>query len=301
MAAIDSSSWPDYAKIDPAFEALIPHLPPFKSFADYGTAADLRAAVATQVEQMLAAGVVKPPSWADLGVEKKEIQVPVRDKATLRTVVYKPTTAQPGPLAVYFHGGGWTFGWPESWEHGFAELTSLGITCVGVAYRLAPEHVFPTAANDACDSLKWCVEHAEELGADPAMGVLVLGTSAGANLAAVASHEAIEQGWGPRIRGVVLQYKPVPDSPYASVLLWSGGHKGQPPTYMQAMGMDPLRDDTLIYEHVLREENGVPTKLDVYAGLPHCAPDFFPMLPVAGKALDDLKGGVEWILTQKDS
>jgi acetyl esterase/lipase len=63
--------------------------------------------------------------------------------------------------------------------------------------------------------------------------------------------------------------------------------------------MDPLRDDTLIYEHVLREEYGVPMKLDVYAGVPHCALDFFPMLPVAGKALEDLKAGVEWILSQK--
>lgn len=63
--------------------------------------------------------------------------------------------------------------------------------------------------------------------------------------------------------------------------------------------MDPLRDDTLIYEHVLREEYDVLTKLDVYAGVPHCAPDFFPMLPLAEKALRDLKDGVEWILSQK--
>ena len=152
---------------------------------------------------MLAAGIVKPPSWDTLGVEKKEIHIPVRD-TTLRAVLYKPTTTAPGPLAVYFHGGGWTFGWPESWEHGFAALTSMGITCVGVAYRLAPEHPFPTAAHDAIDSLKWCVEHAGEPGADPQEGVVVLGTSAGANLAAVASHEAVEQGWGERVRGVVL-------------------------------------------------------------------------------------------------
>lgn len=153
---------------------------------------------------MLAAGIIKAPSWADLHVSKKEIQIPTRDGASLRAVLYTPSTAQPGPLAVYFHGGGWTFGWPESWEHGFAVLTRMGITCVGVAYRLAPEHVFPTPVDDVCDSLKWCVEHAEELGASPDEGVLVLGTSAGANMAAVASHEAVEQGWGERIRGVVL-------------------------------------------------------------------------------------------------
>lgn len=153
---------------------------------------------------MLAAGIVKQPAWPNLHVSKQEIQIPVRDGASLRAVLYTPKTAQPGPLAVYFHGGGWTFGWPESWEHGFAVLTSMGITCVGVAYRLAPEHVFPTPVNDVCDSLKWCVEHVEELGASPDQGVLLLGTSAGANMAAVASHEAVEQGWGGRIRGVVL-------------------------------------------------------------------------------------------------
>jgi acetyl esterase/lipase len=153
---------------------------------------------------MLAAGIVKQPAWDDLGVEMREIQIPARDAASLRAVVYRPLTTAPGPLAVYFHGGGWTFGWPESWEHGFAVLTAMGITCVGVAYRLAPEHVFPTAANDARDSLEWCVEHAGTLGADPEMGVVVLGTSAGANLAAVASHEAVERGWGERVRGVVL-------------------------------------------------------------------------------------------------
>jgi acetyl esterase/lipase len=63
--------------------------------------------------------------------------------------------------------------------------------------------------------------------------------------------------------------------------------------------MDPLRDDALIYEHALREESGVLTKLDVYAGIPHGGLDFFPMLPIASKALVDMKAGVEWILDQK--
>lgn len=67
---------------------------------------------------------------------------------------------------------------------------------------------------------------------------------------------------------------------------------------LTACSMDPLRDDSLIYEHILREE-GVPTKVDVYSGHPHSAPDLFPMLPVAGKALEDLKAGVQWILSQK--
>lgn len=61
---------------------------------------------------------------------------------------------------------------------------------------------------------------------------------------------------------------------------------------------DPLRDDSLIYEYHLREECGVPVKLDVYAGMPHAAPDFMPMLSVATKALQDMKAGVQWILSK---
>ena len=224
---IDSSEWSSYgAKMDPALEAvshhthithqnathqrqLLPHLPPGKSFADYDTAATLRSSIATQVSQMLAAGVIKPIDWTAIGIEKKDIQIPVRDGSDIRAVVYRPATAgpapsNPGPLLVYFHGGGWTFGWPEAWENGFEVLTTqLGITCVGVAYRLAPEHVFPTAAEDACDALQWCVEHAESVGADPDQGVVVAGTSAGACLAAVASHDAVGRG-EMGVRGVVL-------------------------------------------------------------------------------------------------
>lgn len=59
-----------------------------------------------------------------------------------------------------------------------------------------------------------------------------------------------------------------------------------------------MRDEALIYERVLHEE-GVPTKLDVFPGIPHGGPDFLPMLSVAGKSLDGFKAGVEWIASQK--
>lgn len=152
---------------------------------------------------MFSAGIIKPVEWN--GVEKKEIQIPVRDGTSIRAVVYRPENAEPGPLCVYFHGGGWTFGWPESWEYGFEVLTKqLGITVVGVAYRLSPEHVFPTAAQDACDALEWCAENAGTLGADAKKGVIVAGTSAGANVAAVAAHDAVEKRLKPAVTGVVL-------------------------------------------------------------------------------------------------
>lgn len=63
--------------------------------------------------------------------------------------------------------------------------------------------------------------------------------------------------------------------------------------------MDPLRDEGLIYESILREECGIATKMDVYSGIPHAGMDFLPMHSVAAKALVDMKAGVEWLLSQK--
>lgn len=156
---------------------------------------------------MVSSGVVKLPDWT--GVSKTALQIPVRDGTTLRAVLYRPSTAPPGPLAVYFHGGGWTFGWPEAWEHGIEVLVKeLGIAVVGVAYRLAPEWAFPTAVHDAVDSLVWCGVHAGVLGARSEEGVVVVGTSAGGNLAAAAVHEVVEEKGEEevkvRVRGLVL-------------------------------------------------------------------------------------------------
>jgi acetyl esterase/lipase len=63
-------------------------------------------------------------------------------------------------------------------------------------------------------------------------------------------------------------YKPDPTSPIRSPLVFES-HRDLPPTYIQACGIDPLRDDALIYERILSEDSGVLTKLDIYPGLPH--------------------------------
>ena len=82
----------------------------------------------------------------------------MRDGSAIRGVVYKPepTTEKNGrPLFIYFHGGGYVFGAPEFAEQYFAMLVNMGVTVVGVAYRLAPEYVFPTAVWDAIDAVEW--------------------------------------------------------------------------------------------------------------------------------------------------
>ncbi|KAK1762164.1 Carboxylesterase NlhH [Phialemonium atrogriseum] len=69
-----------------------------------------------------------------------------------------------------------------------------------------------------------------------------------------------------------------------------------PPAYFQACGLDLSRDDSLIYERVLREECGVPTKMDLYSGFPHCFWNSFPEMEASKKRLKDSVEGIGWLL-----
>jgi acetyl esterase/lipase len=119
----------------------------------------LRKTIGEQVAHMVAAGLFKAPDLT--GVSKREIQIPVRDGTLIRALHYRPDSAKNSPLLVYYHGGGWVFGPPEAWEQGFATLTKeLNFVVVSVDYRVAPEHVFPTAAHDSWDALQWVTKPA---------------------------------------------------------------------------------------------------------------------------------------------
>ncbi|KAL6251586.1 hypothetical protein RBB50_001796 [Rhinocladiella similis] len=74
------------------------------------------------------------------------------------------------------------------------------------------------------------------------------------------------------------------------------GHMGLPPVYFQVCGLDPSRDDGLIYERVLREECDVPTRLDLYPGFGHCWWAVFPDLEMSRKRMKDAVAGVGWLL-----
>jgi acetyl esterase/lipase len=90
-------------------------------------------------------------------------------------------------------------------------------------------------------------------------------------------------------------YQPEVTSKYYAPIVWPTGFKNLPRTYLQVAGADPLRDDGLIYEAVLRE-NGVETRIDVYPGLPHGFQAFFPHLSSSSKAIQDTTEGFKWLL-----
>jgi acetyl esterase/lipase len=126
--------------------------------------------------------------------------------------LYRAEKAQAGilqPVIVYFHGGGWVIGDLESHDTVCRELAARsGSALISVDYRLAPEHVFPAAVDDAIAATEWVADNAAELGVD-ASRLAVAGDSAGGNLAAVVAISARDRG-GPKIAFQVLLY-PVTD------------------------------------------------------------------------------------------
>lgn len=77
------------------------------------------------------------------------------------------------------------------------------------------------------------------------------------------------------------------------------GHMEIPRTYFQVCGLDMTRDDSLIYERVLREECNIETRLDLYAGWPHCWWGMYPQLEMSKKRMRDVVEGVGWLLENR--
>jgi acetyl esterase len=191
------------------------------------------------------------------------------------------------PGLVFFHGGGWVIGDLDSHDVVCRKLAHEGeLIVIAVDYRLAPEHKFPAAADDAIAATKWIAGNSKRLGVD-ASRLMVGGDSAGGNLAAVVAISA-RDGDGPEITGQVLIY-PATDfamthashsEPETSILLthsvikWFCNHylngrgdidnwkasparaktlAGLPPAYVLTAGADPLRDEGDEYAKRLRE------------------------------------------------
>jgi acetyl esterase/lipase len=122
--------------------------------------------------------------WGDVSDEMHSIEDADADGVPIR--IYRPVeTDEPSMALVYFHGGGWVVGSIETHD-GITRAIArrVGIVVVSVDYRLAPEHPFPAALEDAWTATQWVSSHADELKLDVDR-IGVGGDSSGGNLAAV--------------------------------------------------------------------------------------------------------------------
>jgi acetyl esterase len=134
-------------------------------------------------------------------VEDRQIPTPGGDRP-VRILRPTPVSAGPLPVIVYYFGGGYVIGGIDESEHESRRLAQrTPAVVIAVGYRLAPEHRFPAAIDDAYAAARWAAEHAGEFGGD-ACQLAVSGNSAGGGLAAAVSRLSVRQG--PRIALTLL-------------------------------------------------------------------------------------------------
>lgn len=260
----------------------------------------------------------------DVAFDGPHGDVPVR--------VYRPHSVaeqseEPAPTIVYFHGGGWVLGTLDSIDGPCRKLANRADAVVfSVDYRLAPEHAFPVAVDEAAAAVEWIAANADVFGADPdRLGVA--GTSAGGNLAAVAALHAREFD-GPSIAGQFLLY-PITDigmgsddtldsvsyrenadgplltredmawfrdqylrsrvdaaNPFVSPLR-APDHTDLPPATVVTAGFDPLRDDGVAYAERLKADD-VPVTHHHYPAMAHGFLSLTDRVDVAETAMERL-------------
>jgi acetyl esterase len=229
------------------------------------------------------------------------------------------------PLIVYFHGGGWTIGDLDTGDSVCRFLAAnVPAAVLSVEYRLAPEHPFPAAVEDALAAYRWAAAESSKLGADPKR-IAVAGDSAGGNLAASLSLLAREDdGTGPAMQALIY---PVTDTvggqrsrdEFAKGFLlakadmdWFERHylppgadhtdprvsvlraedlSGLPPAYVATAGFDPLRDEGEAYAERMREA-GVEVTLRRHPGLIHGFANLTAISPTARAAMLELCGAI---------
>ncbi len=216
--------------------------------------------------------------------------------------VYTPLGDGPFPILVWYHGGGFTIGSLDSHDPICRQLCAQAeCLVVSVDYRLAPEHRFPAAVDDAFAALQWIGAHGAEIGGDPGR-IAVSGDSAGGNLSTVASIMARDAG-GPAVCFQALIY-PTTDAraDYPSVrdngdnaflsndtMLWFYEHyhgdtdskldwraspiltedlSDLPPALIITAEFDTLRDEGEAYGEALREAGNAVT-VRRYDGMTH--------------------------------
>lgn len=249
------------------------------------------------------------------------LDCPSRDGTRLPLRRYAPRAADwQAPLAalLYLHGGGYVVGSPDTHDALCRQLAlRSGWMVLSLDYRLAPEHRFPTAFDDAVDALLWLHANGSLIGAETRC-LAVGGDSAGGTLAAACALAARDSGLPLALqllfypgmgcehdtpsqrryaRGFLLDREQI-DWFFAQYLrdpqdcrdwrfapLLAADHRGVAPAWIAVAGCDPLRDEGLAYAARLRQA-GVPVHATLWPGVTH---DFIKLsraLPEAEQAVD---------------
>lgn len=239
------------------------------------------------------------------GVSVAELDLPVPGGVRLRSRLYRgdarSEAGAPQPVHLYLHGGGFWSGTPELFDVPCSRVAAdAGCAVLSVGYRLAPEHPFPTAVQDAYAALVWTVAHAQSLGLD-ASRVSIGGVSAGGGLAAAVTLLCRDR-MGPELKLQVLEVPAVDLRPeglrqhdpdgraFALDELIDSGHRyltdparaceplaspllapdlrGLPPALVMTAEYDPMRGAGEAYAARLAAD-GVPTSLRMWPGQFH--------------------------------
>lgn len=233
--------------------------------------------------------------------------------------IYRPAADGPHPLLISFHGGGWVIGDLDTADAVCRRMANAAnCIVISVDYRLAPEHVYPAAVDDAYAATCWVAENRAELGGNGKLAVT--GESAGANLAAVVCQKARDEN-GPSIDFQLLAY-PVVDhdlsrgsytengegylletetmawfweqycpparrsEPAASPML-ADSLTDLPPALVLTAEFDPLRDEGNAYAEALAAA-GVPARSLCFDGLVHDFLATAELFECSGAAFDQV-------------
>ena len=261
------------------------------------------------------AGVLEIPRPALARIE--EHRIPTTDGALLAARLVAPSHAVL-PVLVYFHGGGFTIGSIASHDTLCRRLAELaGCAVLSVGYRLAPEHRFPVAGEDAWTALQWAADQAARLGLDPAR-LAVGGDSAGGTLATVCATLARDAGLPLRLQlliypgcagrptaashrrygqGLILEQASIEyffrhyvdeadRDDWRFAPLNTPDVDGVAPAWFGLAECDPLVDDGIAYADKLRAA-GVMVDLEIYRGVTHEFIKMGRVLPEARQAHAD--------------
>lgn len=304
----------DEVFVEPAMQPILAAMEAAVTEARSRSAPDA-ATMRVRAAKQFAAWNLEPPQLAGT----RELEIPGA-AGMRRARLYDPDGRSPAPLLLHLHGGGWVVGDLEIDDRALRVLAlESGARIVSLDYRLAPEHPFPAALDDTVAAFGWLREHAREFGASP--GALALGgASAGANLALAAALRMRDTAlplpaqlvlfhgvYGidrdtesdrlfgiPRFSGPLLNmeffyaaYAGLPEArrnPLVAPLL--ADLHSLPPCFVNAAGLDPLRDDSRRLGEALRKA-GVPVDYIEYPGVVHGFTQYTRVSPAARRALAD--------------